>query len=88
MSARKLTNMAKQYTLSAAAAIGHVPEHPDRTAYRNASGFLNFDLVFRVWPNRASMLTTIRMQERRAPESTDWKDWYTSRYNRAETPHA
>ena len=44
---------AKQYTLSAAAAIGHVPEHPDRTAYRNASGFLNFDLVFRVWPYRA-----------------------------------
>ena len=75
--------MTKTYTLSAAAALEHTPEHPDRTAYRNGVGTLNFDLIFRVWPSRGAMLTTIKMQERREPHATDWKDWYTSRYNRA-----
>lgn len=65
----------KTYTLSAAAADTHVPEHPERTAKRNAGGdgSLNFDVVFRVWPSRGAMLTTLRMQGRRAPTSRDWR---------------
>ena len=63
----------RTYTLSAAAADAHVPEHPERTARRNATGFLNFDVVFRVWPNRASMLKTIEMQRRREARQEDWR---------------
>lgn len=76
--------MAKTYTLSSAGAIGHIPAHPERTAYRNASGHMNFDVVFREWPNRESMLMTIRMQERREPRLDDWKDWSRSRYAQRE----
>lgn len=47
-------------------------EHPERTAYRHGVGIFA-DVFFQVWPNRESMLTTIRMQEKRAPHSTDWK---------------
>lgn len=75
--------MAKTYTLSAATACEHVPVHPERTAYRNGVGLLNFDLTFKEWPSRGAMLTAIQMQGRRAPSATDWRDWYTSRYNRA-----
>ena len=62
----------KHYTLSTADAFTHVPEHPERTAKR-AHGGLNFDWTFQVWSNRAAMVKTIRMQERRAPQQTDWK---------------
>lgn len=61
------------YTLSFADAMTHVPVHPDRTARRDAGGGMNFDVVFRVWPNRASMLKTIELQGRRAPELRDWR---------------
>ncbi len=47
--------------------------HPERTAMRSASGHMNFDVVFRVWPNRASMTKTIRMQQQRESQQTDWK---------------
>lgn len=63
----------KRYTLSGAASFTHVPEHPERTARRNAHGFLNFDVIYQVWPSRAAMLTTIRMQQRRAPSPQDWR---------------
>ena len=64
--------MIRQYTLSFADSITHKPEHPDRTARRNGSG-LNFDVTFQVWPNRAAMLKTIEMQQKRAPRSGDWR---------------
>ena len=55
----------KRYVLSWAAAQVHKPEYPERTARRNtARGAMDFDVAFQVWPNRASMLTTIHMQER------------------------
>ena len=63
----------KQYTMSAAAAMEHKHEHPERTARRNAGGFLDFDVIFQVWPNRPSMVKTIRMQEKRTPDFRDWK---------------
>jgi hypothetical protein len=33
---------------------------------------MDFDMIYQVWPSRAAMLTTIRMQERRA---SNWMDW-------------
>ena len=63
----------KRYTLSAAAAFEHKPEHPDRTARRWMSSGLNFDVVFQVWPNRASMARTIRMQELGIPHAGHWR---------------
>jgi hypothetical protein len=65
--------MAKTYTMSGAAANAHVPGHPERTARRGCGGAMNFDMVFQVWPNRASMAKSIRMQERREYRNTDWK---------------
>lgn len=63
----------KRYTLSGADSFTHVPDAPERTARRNASGQLSFDVVFQVWPNRASMARTIRMQEKRERRATDWR---------------
>lgn len=63
----------KTYTLSGADAMTHVPEHPERTGRRAAHGFMNFDVIYQVWPNRASLARTIRMQERREHKSTDWR---------------
>ncbi len=62
----------KRYTLSAADAMTHKAAAPERTAHRAAGGFLNFDEVFQVWPNRASMARSIRMQER-AGNSGHWR---------------
>lgn len=62
----------KRYSMSFADASSHTPEHPERTARKSGSG-LNFDVTFQVWPNRASMAKTIRMQERRAHQSGDWR---------------
>jgi hypothetical protein len=64
--------MAKQYRLSLADSFTHKPQHPERTAKRHGIG-LDFDVTYREWPNRKSMLTTIRLQENRASKSTDWK---------------
>ena len=64
----------KTYTMPWAQARDHAPEHPERTARRSAggSGDLNFDIVFQVWPNRASMARTIRMQQKRERQARDW----------------
>jgi hypothetical protein len=62
----------KTYTMSAAAAFSHVPEHPERTA-RRFHGGMDFDVTFQVWTSRAAMLKTIQMQEKREQRSTDWK---------------
>ena len=63
----------KTYTLSAANAFTHKPEHPERTARRSGVGHLNFDVVFKVWNAREPMARTIRMQERRESRQTDWR---------------
>jgi hypothetical protein len=64
----------KTYTLSCADSMRHVPEFPDRTAFR--SGLTDFDTRYQVWPSRGAMLKTIEMQGRRAPNaSRDWVDF-------------
>lgn len=62
----------KRYTLSAADSFNHRPEHPERTARRNNRGVLNFDVTYQVWPNRAAMLKTVSMQEKRESRIDDW----------------
>lgn len=63
----------RKYTLSFADSFTHVPKHPGRTAKRNNRGLLDFDVTYQVWPNRESMLKTIELQSKRAPQTTDWK---------------
>jgi len=58
--------------MSAYAASQHTPEHPERTARKHHTGTLDFDVTFQVWPNRASMARTIRMQEKAAPRPNNW----------------
>ena len=62
----------RRYTLTAAQAIEHAPEHPERTARRHAEGFLNFDVTFQVWPNRPSLARTVRMQQAGERRADDW----------------
>jgi len=62
----------KTYTMSFAAASEHIPAHPGRTARKNGKG-MNFDVTFGVFTNRAAMLKTIELQERRASRQDDWK---------------
>ena len=62
----------KTYKMSWAAAQEHKPQHPERTAQRNAGG-MDFDIVFQVWPNRPSMAKSIRMQQKREHYQTDWR---------------
>lgn len=63
------TNEMKKYTLSFADAISHKPEHADRTARKP----LGWDVQFQVWPNRASMAKTIRMQQSGENFAKAWK---------------
>ncbi len=63
----------KRYTLSAADSFTHRPEHPERTARRNCRGVLNFDVMYQVWPNRAAMLKTISLQDKRESRPDDWR---------------
>lgn len=62
----------KSYSLSGAAASTHQPAHPERTAQRAHTG-LDFDVTFQVWPSRAAMARSIRMQQQREARSTDWR---------------
>jgi hypothetical protein len=55
---------------SEARAAGKI-ENAERTAYRSGSG-LDFDYYLQVWPNRASMARSIRMQER---GGHNWDSW-------------
>lgn len=59
----------KKYTLSFADSISHKPEHPDRTAMRS----LQWDVLYNVWPARAAMARTIRMQQKREHKASDWR---------------
>lgn len=61
-----------RYTMPWAVALQHVPKNPERTARKEGSG-MNFDVTFQVWPNRASMAKSIRMQQKREAHSTDWR---------------
>jgi len=48
------------------------PQAP-RTAYREVGSWeRGFDTAYRTWPSRESMARSIRMQQQRAPQSTDW----------------
>ncbi|MFA5380004.1 MAG: hypothetical protein WC455_29860 [Dehalococcoidia bacterium] len=59
----------RQYVMSFAAANEHQPEHPERTAKRSCG----WDVMFQVWPNRPSMVRSIRMQEKREYRQDNWK---------------
>ena len=59
----------KRYSMSFAASTEHKPEHPERTAKRA----LEWDTEFQVWPNRASMARSIRMQQRGEPHRSHWR---------------
>ena len=50
----------KHYTLTLGQSIGYRHEHPERTASRESG----WDRYYQVWPNRASMAKTIRLQEK------------------------
>ena len=50
-----------RYQMSFAASLEHKPTYPERTARKSTP---NWDMAFQVWPNRASMARSIRMQER------------------------
>ncbi|MDF1551966.1 MAG: hypothetical protein P1P84_02835 [Deferrisomatales bacterium] len=61
------------YTLPLGRIAEHEHPHPERTARKLASSGIFADYLFRVWPNRKAMATTIRMQQRRAPRMDDWR---------------
>ena len=61
------------YILSTADAATHVPMHPERTARRDHTATLDFNVTFREWPNRASMAHSIRMQQKRGSRRDDWR---------------
>lgn len=63
----------KKYTMSFGAAIDHKPAHPERTARKPAYDPMSMDITFQVWPNRASMAKTIRMEQRGESWTRAWK---------------
>lgn len=68
----------KRYTLSFAEATQHIPDHPDRTAYRSGE----WDYMYQVWPSREAMLKTIELQQKKASNKLQWRDWKTSNLGR------
>lgn len=52
--------------------MGHKLDHPERTAHRAGTGMFA-DVIYQVWPNRASMARTIRLQERGENWASGWK---------------
>jgi hypothetical protein len=69
----------KTYTLPFARTVEHIPDHPERTAYRQQSSVgLDFDYTYQVWPSEAAMRKTIELQARREPKQTDWRAWKDS----------
>jgi len=62
----------KRYTLCLGQQAGYPHPAPERTAKR-AGVRLFSDDVFQVWPNRASMAKTIRLQQRRERRLDDWR---------------
>jgi len=62
----------KHYTLSIGQSIGYQHPHPDRTAVKSGRGVFS-DNIYQVWSNRKAMARSIRMQQRRARRSDDWR---------------
>ena len=52
----------KRYSMPFGQTIGYVHAAPDRTARKSGRSF-DSETTFQVWPNRASMARSIRMQE-------------------------
>jgi len=63
----------KTVRMSGGAASQYKPPHPERTARRFLDELMNCDAIFGEFPNRAAMLKTIEMQQKRERRSTDWK---------------
>lgn len=61
-----------KYSLSLGQSIGYAHPHPERTARRASSAMFGDDL-YQVWSNREAMARSIRMQQRRALRSGDWR---------------
>jgi len=59
----------KTYTLSMGASLNYQHPAPGRTARK----VIGWDYYYQVWPNRESMVKSIRMQERRTAHPLDWK---------------
>ena len=59
--------------------LGRVSElkhdHPERTASRSLPGVFG-EVQFQVWPNRASMARSIRMQQGRGTPTSGFGDWH------------
>lgn len=65
--------MPRNIIMSGAAANEYKPPHPDRTARRNVGhGPMDFDVEFKEWPSRESMMKVIRQQEQREHRRNDW----------------
>lgn len=62
----------KKYRMPFGRTLGYVHTHPERTA-RSAGRSWDSETTFQVWPNRASMARSIRMQQSREPRPDDWK---------------
>jgi hypothetical protein len=52
-------------------------EYPDRTAYKAGEGIFD-EYTYQVWPNRASMAKSIRIQEK-AGSRNKWKSIFPLR---------
>jgi len=63
----------KDIRMSFAQSREYKPLNPERTAYRSVGGFMEFDVIFKEFPNRQSMLKTIELQRKREFQNTDWK---------------
>ena len=63
----------KTYTLSFADSTGHLPDNPERTAIRQQAN--DFDVVYRVWPCRQSLLSFFNAQDKNPYRSTNWQEW-------------
>jgi len=60
----------KRYTCPPGRRSDYPHPAPERTAYRVISGLA--DDCYQVWPNRASMARSVRMQQSRAAHRGDW----------------
>lgn len=59
------------YRLPLGRTIGYAHPHPERTASRSLNLFS--DIEFKVWPARAALARTIRMQQQRESRPSDWR---------------
>ncbi len=62
----------QKYSMPLGRTIGFTHESPDRTASKSGAGVFS-DTIFQVWPSRAAMARSIRMQQSRASHPSDWR---------------